>query len=154
MADSEDLDSAMAAYAAQAIELIEQGLGHTPDFTPDSVVLIEAMAGCIHADLPQDFLDTELERDPWDKEGDAELQALCLIMGGYVGEVARRAHGGGWVMEEAEPASPPSQMLRVLPGLWLNPVGWVRNRLLLGPAHNIFATFENAVSEETLARHR
>ena len=142
-----ELDGVMAAYADQAIQLIEQGLGHTPDFTFDSVVLVEAMAGCIHVDLPQDFLDSESERNPWDKDGDAELQAVCLMLGGYVGEVIRRAIGGDWVMEEAAPASPPSEMLQVLPNLWFDPVGWVRNRILKGPEHNVFAAFETAADE-------
>jgi len=156
MADAarDDLNSVMAAYADQAVELIEQGLGHTPDFTPDSVVLVEAMAGCIHADLPQDFVDSEAERDPWDEGGDAELRALCLMMGGYVGEVIRRGIGGDWEMEEAAPASPPTQMLRVLPGLWLDPVGWVRNRLLKGPDYNVFAIFEHMVSDDHLSPYR
>jgi len=149
-----ELDAAMAAYAAQAVDLIEQGLGHTPDFTSGSVVLVEAMAGCIHADLPQDFLDHESERDPWDKDGDAELQAVCLMMGGYVGEVIRRQWGGEWVMEEAEPASPPSEMLRVLPRLWINPVGWVRNRILRGPDYNVFGIFEQTIDEDHLAQYR
>ncbi len=149
-----DLDPVMAAYAGQAVELIEQGLGHTPDFSFDSVVLVEAMAGCIHADLPQDFLDSESERNPWDKDGDAELQAVCLMMGGYVGEVIRRKLDGDWVMEEAAPASPPTEMLRVLPGLWFDPVGWVRNRILKGPDYNVFAIFEQMVSEGHLSRYR
>ena len=151
---SQDLNPVMAAYAAQAVELIDQGLGHTPDFTFDSVVLVEAMAGCIHADLPRDFLDSESERDPWDKDGDAELHAVCLMMGGYVGEVIRQKLGGDWVMEEAAPASPPSEMLHLLPRLWIDPVGWVRNRILKGPDYNVFAIFEQMVSEEHLSRYR
>ncbi len=149
-----ELDAVMAAYADQAIELIEQGLGHTPDFTGDSVVLIEAMAGCIHADLPPDFLDDERKRNPWDESGDAELHALCLMMGGYVGEVIRRLHGGDWVMEEAAPASPPTEMLHVLPGLWLDPVGWVRNRILNGPDYNVFGIFEQMIDEDHLSGYR
>ena len=149
-----ELDGVMAAYADQAIELIEQGLGHTPDFTFDSVVLVEAMAGCIHVDLPQDFLDHESERNPWDKDGDAELQAVCLMLGGYVGEVIRREIGGAWVMEEAAPASPPTEMLQVLPNLWFDPIGWVRNRLLKGSDYNVFAIFEQMVSDDYLDQYR
>ena len=149
-----ELDTVMAAYAGQAVEMIEQGLGHTPDFSFDSVVLVEAMAGCIHADLPQDFLDHESERNAWDKDGDAELQAVCLMLGGYVGEVMRRHIGGEWVMEEAAPASPPSEMLHVLPRLWVNPVGWVRNRLLKGPDYNVFGIFEQTVDEDYLGQYR
>jgi hypothetical protein len=144
-----DLDTVMAAHADQAVEVIEQYLGHRPDFTHDSVVLVEAMAGCIHVDLAPDFLDSERKRNPWDADGDEELQGLYLMLGGYVGEVARRLHGGDWLMEEAAPASPPTEMLRIFPGQWLDPVGWVRNRILKGPEHNVFATFEKAVSEDT-----
>ena len=149
-----ELDGVMAAYADQAVELIEQGLGHTADFTFDSVVLAEAMAGCIHVDLPQDFLNHESERDPWDKDRDAELHAVCLMLGGYIGEVIRRDIGGEWVMEEAEPASPPTEMLRVLPRLWINPVGWVRNRILKGSDYNVFGIFEQTVSEDYLDQYR
>ncbi len=149
-----ELDGVMAAYADQALELIEQGLGHTPDFTSGSVVLVEAMAGCIHVDLPQDFLDSEKDLNPWDKTGDAELHAVCLMLGGYVGEVIRRDVGGTWVMEEAAPASPPSEMLQVLPNLWLDPVGWVRNRILNGSDYNVFAIFEQMVAEDHLSAYR
>lgn len=149
-----ELDTVMAAYADQAVELIEQGLGHTPDFTSGSVVLAEAMAGCIHVDLPQDFLDHENKRNAWDKDGDAELQAVCLMLGGFVGEVIRRHFGGNWVMEEAAPASPLSEMLHVLPNLWLDPVGWVRNRILKGPDYNVFAVFEQMISDEHLDQYR
>ena len=142
-----DLDTVMAAHAGQAVEIIEQYLGHRPDFSHDSVVLVEAMAGCIHIDLAPDFLEGERKRNPWDADGDEELQGLYLRLGGYVGEVVRRLHGGDWLMEEAAPASPPTEMLRVVPGLWLDPVGWVRNRILKGPEHNVFAAFEQAVSE-------
>ncbi len=144
---SDDLDTVMTAHADQAVEVIEQYLGHRPDFTHDSVVLVEAMAGCIHVDLAPDFLDSERKRNPWDADGDAELQSLYLMLGGYVGEVVRRLHGGDWLMEEPAPASPPTQMLRVFPGLWIDPVGWVRNRILKGPEHNVFAAFEQAASE-------
>ena len=146
----EALDKVMAAHADQAVEVIEQYLGHRPDFTHDSVVLVEAMAGCIHVDLAPDFLDSERRRNPWDADGDAELQGLYLMLGGYVGEVVRRRHGGDWRMEEAAPASPPTEMLCVMPGLWLDPVGWVRNRILKGPEHNVFATFEQATGEDSL----
>jgi len=147
MSLSGDLSATMAAHADQAVEVIEQYLGHRPDFTRDSVVLAEAMAGCIHVDLAPDFLETERKRNPWDADGDAELQGLYLILGGYVGEVVRRLHGGDWGMEEAAPASPPSEMLCVMPGLWLDPVGWVRNRILRGPQHNVFAAFEAAIGD-------
>ena len=149
-----DLSTVMAAHADQAVEVIEQYLGHRPDFTPDSVVLVEAMAGCIHVDLAPDFLDSERKRNPWDKDGDEELQGLYLMLGGYIGEVIRRAFGGDWGMEEAAPASPLTEMLCVMPGLWLDPVGWVRKRILGGAAHNVFAIFEDAVSEDHLARYR
>ena len=147
-----DLDTVMAARASQAVEIIEQYLGHRPDFSHDSVVLVEAMAGCIHVDLAPDFLDSERKRNPWDADGDEELQGLYLMLGGYVGEVARRLHGGDWLMEEAVPASPPTEMLRVFPGLWLDPVGWVRNRILTGAEHNVFAAFERSTSEDNLPR--
>ncbi len=149
-----DLSAVMAAHADQAVELIELNLGHKPDFTHDSVVLVEAMAGCIHVDLEPDFLEGERKRNPWDKDGDEELQGLYLMMGGYIGEVIRREFGGDWGMEEAAPASPLSEMLQVFPGLWLDPVGWVRNRILKGSEHNVFATFEQAVSDDNLARYR
>lgn len=149
-----DLSTVMAAHADRAVEVIEQYLGHRPDLSPDSVVLVEAMAGCIHVDLAPDFLDSERKRNPWDKDGDEELQGLYLMLGGYIGEVISRSHGGDWAMEEAAPASPPTEMLCVLPGLWLDPVGWVRKRILFGAEHNVFATFEDAVSEDTLSRYR
>ncbi len=153
-APTSDLTATMSAYAEQAVDLISQGLGHTPDFTPDSVVLVEAMAGCIHADLPQDFLDSENEKDPWAGDADAELQALCLMMGGYVGEVVRRHFGGDWVMEEAGPALPPTAQLCLFSRLYIDPVGWVRNRILLGADHNVFAAFEATVSEDNLSLYR
>lgn len=144
-----DLGALMAAHAEEAVGLITHMLGHQPDFTPDSVVLIEALAGSIHADLTPEFRDAEMGRDPWSSDRDPEIHALALNMGAYVGEVIRRHRGGEWVMEEAEPAMPPSEMLRVEPGLWLNPVGWVHNRILLGPANNVFALFERAMADST-----
>jgi hypothetical protein len=148
---SDELDTIMAAHAERAVEFIEQCLGHRPDFTPDSIVLVEAMAGCIHLDLAPDFLEGERKRNPWDKDGDEELQGLYLMLGGYIGEVIRHNFGGDWLMEEPAPASPPVEMLRVFPGLWLDPLGWVRNRLLIGAEHNVFAIFEAVVSENALA---
>ncbi|MGZ3297387.1 MAG: hypothetical protein ACXU8O_00110 [Asticcacaulis sp.] len=140
----------MADYAGQALELIEQGLGHVPDFTPGSVILAEALAGCIHADLPQDFLDHERKLDPWTGEGDPELDAVCKMLGGYVGEVILRTSGGEWIMDEPRPAAPPVEMVQVFPGRVLDPVGWVRSRILLGPEHNVFAQFEAATGDEAL----
>jgi hypothetical protein len=150
----DDLNAVMAAKASEAIDLIEQVLGYSPDFSPDGIASAEAVAAKFHTALPPELLQAERERDPSEEEADPQLAALCLTLGGFVGEVIRRQIGGQWVLEEPEPGVPPTEILQVLPRLWLNPIGWVSGRIVVGSVHNIFATYQRCTREENLAPYR
>ena len=73
-----------AAYSQEAVGLADRILGVTLDWSEDSVRQVEQVLGWLHEDMPRT------------RPSDDVIWAFARAFGSYVGEVARRHHGGEW----------------------------------------------------------
>jgi hypothetical protein len=81
----------MAAYAQDAVEYALT-FDITLDFTPESIRLVEQILSVMYDERPRGWIARWLRRGP----SDALVEQVSKMLGGYVGEVMRRAWGGEW----------------------------------------------------------
>ena len=119
-----DAPSRVAELAAACVRFVSQRYGIMPDFTPETLSLVDQWVRDARKDLT--------ERP--------ELEALVTsAAGGYLGEVIRRAFGARWFCEGDEDG-----WRLYLSSVYcaFNPIGMVREALLLEEAEGWHAHFE------------
>lgn len=126
------LNDTMEAYAADAVDYAATCHQTELDFSPNSIDAIEKIAGRLHDDLPRGFWGKIFKHGPTD----FEFNTICKVLGGYVGEVIRREHGGDWGLHEGNIG------LQFGPELWAFPVQKVHKRLKNGPEDNITSFYK------------
>ena len=78
---------------------------------------------------------------------EAEVQKVCKMLGGYIGEVFRRARGGEWALDQEY------QALGLHRGdRWVFPPAKVHKRLTNGAEDNLWSYF-NVLLEEPWERN-
>jgi hypothetical protein len=93
----------MGAMAEDAVGAASEVFGKTLDYTPPSIIALEAVLAKLHADRPRGML-AKLMRSAPSKQ---EVYEMAVLWGGYLGEVLRLNHGGVWEVEH--PAAPGEQ---------------------------------------------
>jgi hypothetical protein len=96
MASSEDVhdlvQQMMAAYAQDAIEAARANYQIDLDFSDESVKQVEEVLARVYSAVRRgwfrNLFRTGLNAD--------QLDTICKMFGGYIGEVIRRKHGGFW----------------------------------------------------------
>jgi hypothetical protein len=73
-----------ARYARDMVQFAQVELGLKLDYSDASVAALEDVAGALQADLRRE------------RGSLREVDSLLSMMGGYLGEVYRRNHGGEW----------------------------------------------------------
>jgi hypothetical protein len=119
-----DAPPRVAELAAACVRFVSQRYGIMPDFTPETLSLVDQWVRDAR---------NELKERP-------ELEALVTsAAGGYLGEVIRRAFGGRWFCDGDEDG-----WRLYLSSVYcaFNPIGMVREALLLGEAEGWHAHFE------------
>jgi hypothetical protein len=118
----------MAAYAEDAVELAKRNFQLTLDYSPASARLVERMAQTLVAQQPKGLLDKLFKRGP----SPQDVDQVCKMLGGYLGEVLRRAQGGEWE------ANAQLQAVGLRTGTrWVFPHAKVHKRLTQGAEHNL-----------------
>ncbi len=118
----------MAAYAEDAVDFAQRNFQLTLDYSPASARLVERMAQTLVEQRPQGFLGKLFKRGP----SPEEIDQVCKMLGGYLGEVLRRAQGGEWE------ANAQLQAVGLRMGTrWVFPHAKVHKRLLQGSEHNL-----------------
>ncbi len=72
----------MPAFAQRAVEAAKRDFQIELDYSEASIRSLEEVAGRMFSQKPSG----------------AQLEQLCFLYGAYLGEVARRHHGGDWVI--------------------------------------------------------
>jgi hypothetical protein len=87
----------MESYAQSAVEAARSGFGVELDYSPASVERLEEILAQIQFSARRGWLRRLLRLGL----SDEQLDALCKMFGGYLGEVIRRQHGGIWAIVES-----------------------------------------------------
>lgn len=88
--DEQDLGLMMKEFADDAAAFALDQYQTTLDYSDESIQSVERILGALYAELGQNDNDNrELEN----------VDALCGMFGGYIGEVLRRQYGGYWKIE-------------------------------------------------------
>jgi hypothetical protein len=132
------INAMMTAYAEDAVEFARDNFGISLDYSPSSMERIEFIADKLMRSRPRGFLGKLVGSGP----SDAEIELLCKMFGGYVGEVYRRVKGGDWGI------NPAFQALGVQRGdAWIFPPAKVHMRLTNGTEDNLLSYFTVLVRE-------
>lgn len=118
----------MAAGAADAVELARRRIGVDLDFTEGSVRRVERCLARFQETVGGSFLRRLLRRGP----SPDQVLVLAKLFGGYLGEVFRQHHGGGWQVDPAPSEEVGRFQLRHESGMSFAPVSIVHQRLLKG----------------------
>jgi len=119
-----DPPPAVAELAAACVRFVATRYGIHLDFFPETLSVLDQWVRDARSEL---------------KERPELLELVQSSAGGYLGEVVRRAFGATWLLEE-EHAGWRLGMSTVFCGF--NPIGMVREALLLGEAEGWHAHFE------------
>lgn len=129
----ETLNDAMQAYAEDAVAVSKKQYNIILDYSADSIRHIEGLAAGFHADMPKGRAG-KLFKNPPDP---VKLDGICMSLGGYVGEILRRAKGGNWEFQ-----SDLHTLGLVFPdGSWVYPTEKLYKRIVYGADNNLVAYF-------------
>ena len=132
------INDMMVAYAEDAVDFARSKFGITLDYTSGSVERVEFMAEQLVQARPKGLIGKLLRKAP----SEQEIQTVCKMLGGYVGEVYRRAKGGEWAVDQAH------QALGVNQGeTWIFPPAKVHKRLTNGAEDNLWSYFNLLLAE-------
>ena len=132
------INDMMSAYAEDAVDFARRNFGITLDYTTESVRKVEAIAETLVQARPKNFVSRLFRKSP----SEEELQTVCKMLGGYIGEIYRRAKGGEWAVNEE------FQALGVQQGEnWIFPPSKVNKRLTNGAEDNLWSYFSVLLAE-------
>ena len=132
------INDMMAAYAEDAVEFAEQRYAVHLDGSPESVEKVEALAEQLFRFTPRSRLGRLFKKGP----SAEEVDTVCKMLGGYIGEAFRRVKGGDWAINEEFSA------LGVQRGeSWIFPPAKVHKRLTNGNEDNLWSYFKIVVED-------
>ena len=133
----------MAAYAQDAVDAARTGFGIDLDFSPPSVERVEQILVQIYPSIRRGWIRRLLHIGI----SDDQLDTLCKMFGGYVGEVVRRHQGGRWAIIE-NPAGQGNVIALVNGDDKIFPPAKVFKRLVEGESDNVWFYFQVVTEAE------
>ena len=128
----------MSAYAADAVDFARQRFSVSLDYSHASVEQVESIAEKLFQAQPKGFIGKLFKKAP----SEQELQTVCKMLGGYIGEVLRRSKGGEWALNQEFSA------IGIQSGeSWLFPPAKVHKRLTNGSEDNLWSYFRMVLEE-------
>lgn len=122
----------MSAYSEDAVDFARQNFGVALDFSYASIEQVEAIADRLYRTIPHSFMAKLFRKVP----SEADLDQICKMLGGYIGEVFRRAKGGDWAI------NPEFNVIGVQRDeAWIFPSSKVHQRLSNGAEDNLWMFF-------------
>jgi hypothetical protein len=131
------INDMMLAYAQDAVDYAK--LRHNVDlnFSVSSIEAVEKIADQLFQARPRG-LRTLISRGPTEEE----MDILCKMLGGYIGEVYRTQKGGDWALNDEFSA------IGIQRGdAWIFPPAKVHKRLTNGDEDNLWSYFRVSVEE-------
>ena len=129
---SPTINDMMSAYSEDAVDFAKQNFDVALDFSDVSIEQVEAIADRLYQTIPHGFMAKLFRKGP----SEEELEQICKMLGGYIGEVFRRAKGGDWAI------NPEFNVLGVQRDkAWIFPPSKVHKRLSNGAEDNLWSYF-------------
>lgn len=116
--------------AERAVEFVRRALAITPDYTPETLPVVDHYLG----QVPRDQAPT--------------VELVAATVGAYFGEVARKALGGEW---ELEGDAPSGWRVRLPGDVIFSPVGMAASAVLRAEVEGYDASFEVAPDAQAAA---
>lgn len=120
----------MAAYAEDAVEYAK-GFKKVLDYSEQSIEVIEDICTSLYNDIPKSRFAKLFKKSPDEKT----IFQMCKMLGGYIGEVIIRHHGGSWEIENFNHQG--EALVLTIGELKTFPVSKVYKRLKNGPEDNV-----------------
>lgn len=132
------INDMMSAYSEDAVDFANLKFGVKLDFSVASIQDVERIAEQLYSARPHSFLAKLFRKGP----SDAEVEQMCKMLGGYIGQVFRQVKGGEWAIHSDFNA------LGVKRGeAWIFPPSKVHKRLSNGAEDNLWSYFRVVVEE-------
>lgn len=127
-----DVNDMMVAYAADAVEYAAK-LKKKLDYSEESIATLEQVCDILHKAIPKTWFARffMLKRKPSDKT----ILQYSKMLGGYLGEVIIRNHGGKWSIEDF--MNQGNTIVLTVGDTKIFPVGRVYKRLKEGSENNL-----------------
>lgn len=127
-----DVNDMMAAYAEDAVEYAAK-LKKKLDYSEESIATLEQLCDILHKAIPKTWFARffMLKRKP----SDETILQYSKMLGGYLGEVIIRNHGGKWSIEDFMHQG--NTIILTIGDTKIFPVGRVYKRLKEGMENNI-----------------
>jgi hypothetical protein len=133
MTDKTTVTDMMAAYAQDAVDHAHASSGVALDYSLDSIKGVEEILERLRAVIPRGFWAKLLGKGP----SPQDVDQICKMYGGYLGEVIRKAGGGEWTLDtEVVPGQNTICLRKGDRRIW--PVDKVRKRLLNGSEDSVW----------------
>lgn len=120
-------------YAREAVRWAKENFAMPLDGSPESIEKIEFVLDMLHVQRAQS------------RPTDEQIAAFSKMIGSYVGEVYRGAHGGTWGMVTLHGETFPGMQAEDGALFW--PWGKVQNRILNGREDNILAYYKSLTTK-------
>lgn len=128
----------MSAYAEDAVDFARQKFDASLDYSQASVEHVESIANQLFQARPKGIFGRLFKKGP----SEEEIQIVCKMLGGYIGEVLRRSKGGEWAINQEFSA------IGIQCGeLWVFPPAKVHKRLTNGSEDNLWSYFRVVLEE-------
>ena len=90
------INDMMSAYAKDAVDFASNNFGVALDYSQESIKEVELVAERLYQSRPKGFVGKLFKRGP----SDEEVQTVCKMLGGYIGEVLRKSKQGEWEINQ------------------------------------------------------
>jgi len=131
-ASEETVNDMMEAYSLDAIDFAKSNFKVELDYTGNSIAKIEGMAEKLYSDIPTNFIQKIFNKKP----NEEEIDQICKMLGGYIGETIRKMKGGEWSFNQE--ISPGQLVIELKVGeISIFPINKVHKRLSNGAEDNL-----------------
>lgn len=132
----------MESYAQDAVDFAQNNFKITLDYSPESIEYIEKIAAQLEASIPKSKFARLFKKGP----SDEEIDQVCKMLGGYIGEVYRRERNGEWGFNQD--VAPGNLVIELKCGdLAMFPPAKVHKRLVNGAEDNLQSYFTVMVEQ-------
>ena len=132
------INDMMSAYSEDAVDFAKQNFGVDLDFASSSIEQVEQIVEKLYQSRPRGFIAKLTRKGP----SEEEIETLCKMLGGYIGQVFRQIKGGDWAIH------PDFNAIGVQRGdAWIFPPSKVLKRLNNGSEDNLWSYFRVVLDE-------
>jgi hypothetical protein len=134
-----DVNDMMAAYAEDAVDYASK-LKKQLDYSGDSIKEIEEICTLLYNSIPRNFFTKLFKKNP----GEETILQMSKMLGGYLGEVIIKHHGGNWDIEDF--MNEGNTIVLNIGDTKIFPVARIYKRLKNGPEDNVHHYYQFLVN--------